>query len=483
MPTITENLVTAALTKINAATDLKEIAYLAKPLMEQSLMTVSIMNTIGTKIDSLSATATAKDIAYVLKALEPIAVVPSDLSKTEPYGVVWDDSADVYYKIGHSVPEVQLQMRRCVTSGNPEYAGSLSYYLDANNSALKEDGSAAVVDGSNGLQVRVEVPRHYVSAYKIGSLNYDIISLTQFDGCKTHDRFRLAGWVDSGNGTDAAHEKEFAYLSAFEATRYDHSVTSMVDGTAVAVTLDMTNDKLMSVAGFKPLTTITRATGRTLIANGGSKQYSWHDHDMIKRLFLTEYATHNSQAMIAGYTENTSGPTFDNDVLKTGLTLSLGNNSGSISGSANHLAGGGDGGFNGVVANSYRGIENFFGHLWQWVDGVNFTNAQPFVCDLSGTFADNVFTGDYVRAKDSNVVDITQPTSNGYQSSLQSGTNFIKTIGATSASKVTDYYYYASGSRVLRSGGSLDGGSSAGVSSLAAHSTSSLVYWGLCSRA
>jgi len=472
-------------TLITSATSLEEVAYLIKGLGLGATSQVTV-DAINAKVTSLSPTATSKEIAYVLKALDTTSglSVDSGLDITKPYGLIWDDNADTYFRTGHTVPAVQQQMRRCVTSGSPEYGGAVQYYLDADNSALKEDGGASVLDGSTGLQVRVEIPKHYVASYKLGSLNYDIMSLTPFTGGKTHDRFKKAGWTDSGDGTNAVNEISHAYVGAFEGCHYDASLATMVNGTAVApVALDLVNDKVYSVAGFKPLSTITRATARTLIANGGSKQYSWHDHDMIKRLFLVEYGTHNSQAMIAGYTENTAGASYDNDALKTGLTVSLGNNSGSISGSANHLAAGGDGGYSGVVANSFRGIENFFGHLWKWVDGINLTNAQPFISALSGTFADDIFTGDYIRAVDNDGLLVTQPTSDGYQSTLHNGTNFVKTVGASSLTKITDYYYYASGNRVLMSGGSLNNSSNAGVSWLHALSASSSVSWILCSRA
>jgi hypothetical protein len=166
--------------------------------------------------------------------------------------------------------------------------------------------------------------------------------------------------------------------------------------------------------------------------------------------------------------------------MVTGLTTSLGNKSGSISGS--NSLGGGDGGFEGVIANSYRGIENFFGHLWQFVDGVNFSNGAPYVCNIFDTFASDKFDGVYVQAKNSDGQLIVQSTVSGYQSTTHNGSFFVKSVGSNSISKITDYYYYATGNRILRSGGNLYGASTAGLSNLIAVDASSDASWNIVAR-
>ena len=401
---------------------------------------------------------------------------------TQPYGVIWDEIEDTYSRVGHSIPAVQRQMRRCVTVGNPMFGGSVHAYLDANDSTLFEDGTDAtsfVSDATGTYQVMVEMPRFYSRMYKLGTLNYYWMSLTAFENGKTHTQFRKSGWTDSGDGTDADNEWEHAYFSAFECVLYDDSAASCIDGTGDSdntAIIDLSNDKLISTSGYKPFTGITIVEGRTLIENGTGKQFDWHRYSAMRLCFIVEYMTHDSQEAIPGYTENTSSPSYANDAMKTGLTLSLGNNSGSISGSDNHIAGGGDGGFSGVVANSYRGIENFYGHLWQWTDAVNISSQTPYVCGIDDTFASDSFVSPYAKAGDK------QTTANGYQSSLQDGSFFVKAIGASSAAKITDYYNQESGNRVLLSGGGLNNSSIAGVGCLSAHDDSSSSGWSVCSR-
>jgi hypothetical protein len=59
---------------------------------------------------------------------------------------------------------------------------------------------------------------------------------------------------------------------------------------------------------------------------------------------------------------------------------------------------------------SYRGVENFYGNIWTWVDGLNINNFVPWVADhgfVSSTYASPYVTtgltfvsssGDYVTA-------------------------------------------------------------------------------------
>ena len=75
-----------------------------------------------------------------------------------------------------------------------------------------------------------------------------------------------------------------------------------------------------------------------------------------------------------------------------GSTSSLGNTSGNAEATIDYT--GTTRTTSGYLATSYRGIENFFGNIWAFVDGVNIYGAyengggQPYIC------TDNVFTED-----------------------------------------------------------------------------------------
>lgn len=399
----------------------------------------------------------------------------------KPYGVMWDRHDNRFYRLGHNIPAVQMGMKRVVCDGNPMWGGAVIGYLDASDSTKYENGSDASADiaGANGYQVMVEIPKTYQNRYNQEILEFSWISKNHFTNSNVHPVFRKAGWIDSGDGTDVANERDFAYVTAFKGVLYDQSATSFIDGNGLsdnAGNIDLFNDKIKSVVGFKPYSGIARSEGRKLMENGGGKSYSWHIHDLLWLLFRVEYQTNNSQDAIPGYTENTDAPSYANDAQPTGLTVSLGNGSGSIEGTSP------DAGFTGVIAMSYRGVENLFGHLWQWVDGINVNDHMPYLCDINGTFADDTFSGEYVRALDKNGDSVTMPDTNGYQSYQWEGTSFPKVATATSLTGITDYYYQAAGNRVVRSGGYLLNASSAGVSYVTADIDSSVANWNICVR-
>jgi hypothetical protein len=293
----------------------------------------------------------------------------------------------------------------------------------------------------------------------------------------TDEAFRKSGWTADADGTNLANEYDYNYTAAFEGVYFDASETTqktLSDGNLQTngITLDTVNDKIISVANLtlllKPCAYITRANARTLISNATSRQWHWYSYTMDRLLYLTEYGNHNSQATIGGYTE---GGTFTYaKVAPTGTTLSLGNKTGVIlnNGSVIPVISGVS--TSAVIGMSYRGVENIFGNVWKWCDGININNLIPYVCDINDTYQDNVFTGEYLQKATA------MPNINGYQTRLEADTFFPETIGSSSSKDITDYYFQTTGQRVVRLGGALGEGSSGGLSCLACGDSSSNVY-------
>lgn len=73
--------------------------------------------------------------------------------------VVWNQTSDTFSREGMStgVTPIHERMRRCLLNDD----GTVNYYLSLNDSTLKADGTAAVLDGTDG-QVMVEIPKCYV---------------------------------------------------------------------------------------------------------------------------------------------------------------------------------------------------------------------------------------------------------------------------------------------------------------------------------
>lgn len=452
----------------------------------------------------LDAETSAKNVGYLNKVLDDYVVksldgdnfIPMDLTK--PMGGIWDESNDTWYQLGHDIPVIQNMMRRVVCTGNPMWGGSIYRYLNDTNSAQFEDGSDAtayVAGGSTSgtsstYQVYTEVPKFYYIQKKVGSLNYFAIALAPFtiktvDGTllqsETHIMFRKNGWTADSSGTNVENEFDYNYVTSFEGVLFDTSASLTVSVGNLqenGVTLDTGSDKIISVANLslylQPCSYITRANARLLHANATNKQWHWNTYSGLRLLYLCEYKNHNSQATIGGYTEG--GSYSYSKVAPTGTTLSLGNKTGVILNDGSVIPSIGGVSTSAVIGMSYRGIENIFGNLWKWCDGVNFSNRVPYVCDLDDAYLDDIFTGDYVLAGDA------QPSINGYQSTIQDGSFFVKTIGSSSSKDITDYYYQNSGNRVLYLGGSLHYGSLAGLSFLYSYGGSSSVYSGFCSR-
>ena len=71
------------------------------------------------------------------------------------------------------------------------------------------------------------------------------------------------------------------------------------------------------------------------------------------------------------------------------------NNHGALStGSCNNVANltGRPAGTDGKTGVVYRGIEDFWGNVWEWVDGVNWNNGSYYVCNNPANYADDTAT-------------------------------------------------------------------------------------------
>lgn len=454
-------------TLLNAETDLEQFAWLNKSLDN-----------------------------YLFKDLNGTSFTTNDL--TSPMGGIYDEVNDCWYQLGHNIPVVQMQRRRVVCTGNPMWGGEVYRYLDANNSALFEDGTDATayiaggaLDGSlSTYQVYVETPRFYHIQEKIGGLLYLAVGLTPFEittlsgqvlKSSTHPTFRKSGWTAGADGTDSANEYSYSYSSAFEGVYFDASATQKTlsngDLSTNGVTIDAVNDKILSVANLslylQPVTYITRANARTLIANATNKQWSWYQYTATRLLYLCEYKNHNSQSTIGGYTEG--GSFVYTKVAPTGTTLSLGNKTGTILNNGSIIPTVGGVSTSAIIGMSYRGEENIFGNVWKWCDGINVSNWEAYVCDIDDTYVDNTFAGDYVK------LGVKMPTLDGYQAKIQS--NFLpEEIGSSSSKDITDYYYRSSGSCVALLGGGLGSSSGAGLQSFRYSASSSDVATSIGTR-
>ena len=345
------------------------------------------------------------------------------------YGVEWytNQSPSRVMRIGnmnlHRTLPIQSGMYRCILNDNGEEV----YKLDPNDSTKKEDGTPAVLDGTDG-QVMVYIPVFYARFESNGYRRR----------VKLSDHYK-PGFVKMGG----------CYISAYEAT-VDRTISTLIKlASVVNTTADFRggnnnaewDSTYRSLLGM-PATSISLTNFRNYARNrkDGDTQWNCMDYTAYKAvywLYVVEYADRNCQLV---FNENLTSDGFRQGGLGAGVTNiksekwnsfnnyypfvpcghtnSLGNKTGIVqfimpfeydAGGAANYAGAysaetayTDGQFvsegqelyeciadaaagtalsdttyfthvsrTSTHVPSYRGIENIFGHLWKWTDGVH----------------------------------------------------------------------------------------------------------------
>jgi len=363
-------------------------------------------------------------LAYGAKGIESL-VGTEGVAGGEAYGISWDEENDIYTRTGsNAYTTIQDKMRRCLLNSS----GVVNTYLNALNSNYTDTGAIANLTGGNG-NVMVEIPKFYYKYSYVGTTHNWSISLTPLDGYAVHPAFNK-GVV----------EVEHRYIGAYNAS---------TDGTV-----------LKSVSGQYCDCSMTRATMRTRANNiNPGKGWSILDFNLasaIQLLMIVEFNNFNTQSAIGmGRTQLSDGTWTDGSYYGlNGLSNGIGNATGNV----NFVGDADDAGAD-LNYMSYRGIENFYGNVWKFVDGINIANNVPFISNNPTLFADDTFSGSYISAG------ITMANSNGWQNTIaQTGTGFFPvSVGASSTTKITDYYYQDTGNRVVMLGGRANEGSFAGA--------------------
>ena len=354
-----------------------------------------------------------------------------------------------------------------------------------------------------------EITELGLEGYHILKARYYISSVPK-TGFKVHPLFVV-------NGEEIDH----AYFSAYEGIAYDVSESKyLLDDEQVLNTTAGTGDKLSSIGGnyertityydkattsyktadvncgAKPISgltssnNLTRAGARNIAANRGT---GWYQQTVkatcaVWLLFIVEYGNCNIQNSIGAGVTGITDDSTSNMASYIGSTASLGNATG-IATSTVDYSGTAQTSTATKKSVSYRGIENFYGNIWKWVDGVNIYGAynngggKVYICD-DMSFADNKITDNYKFAG----FTITQTS--GYIKYFGWGSDeydwlfMCSKIGGTSALPVGDYSYVTSslnGHRVAYFGAAWHYGGNAGLY-WTCHNGSSSRYRSISSR-
>lgn len=171
-------------------------------------------------------------------------------------------------------------------------------------------------------------------------------------------------------------------------------------------------------------------------------QIDIHCFSAIQLLFIVEFANLDSQAMVGdGITQMSSSQNM-------GGTDGLLYHTGRISGTNNQSA------------IQYRWIENLWGNILQFVDGIIANNTEILICNDFTKYSNSI-TNDYVDTHCA-----IPGTNNEFiknESAYSDGYLFPKTIGGSSSTYVCDKMYYYSGNRAMTVGGYYNSSNFAGI--------------------
>ena len=255
--------------------------------------------------------------------------------------------------------------------------------------------------------------------------------------------------------------KDTLYIGAFESSNSGSNYRS-------SCTASLTSTPIKAVA------TQTIATFRTQHKNFGANfaTQNWFEREALVLTLLIERGTFqtetngaNNYSKWEAYSWNSSGSSDDQNL---GLTLVLGNTTGVIKNASNQ-----------TIACNYRGVENPYGHLWEFVDGCNVISGAVWLAKHGATYASNTTASPYFTSGRTTLTSGTGV----YISDIFDGT-FIPSAatGASNVTKMTDGAWFATGNTILYVGGDLTYPGSAGSVAWASSDASSLSSWASGSR-
>lgn len=249
-------------------------------------------------------------------------------------------------------------------------------------------------DGSNG-EVLTKIPEFWYKREQKDGYEYIYIADYAADGFIKSEQFSIGRYMMSGTSSRVYSKSNVAIFTNYTITN-------------------------------------ARNYARALGAEFGIND--WH-YFLLQLLYLVEYANYNSQNILGkGYTlaSNT-------EALNCGGCDELGMKSGCLA----------DDGLHSVI---YRGIEDIFGNVWEFIDGINVKDYQAYICYDSDKYAVDTFDGAYHKL---GYIDY---NAEGYASKLGYDKNNPLISLTTEAlgsdgTNMSDYYYCSAGNKIALVGG------------------------------
>lgn len=370
--------------------------------------------------------------------------------ETAAYGIKINISTGVVTRIGngtlHRSLPIQNRIRGCLLSD----AGAVNSYLPA------LDWTGADRTGASG-QVMVEVPLHYFKCWIDGGYAYILISEYELPGFKLIPQHYIGAYQAALDGTKLCSVAN-PTLRGGDGTDWDSTYRSLLG---------------------MPRTYMRRyeykAAARARNASATTEWNAWmyNSYVALTWLMCIEYGSLNMQLPVNasldsnGYKQgglgagvsNLVSATWDtynsyNPFIPCGYSDGLGNRSGEVAFTMpteyGELT---------TYVNRYRGVELPFGHIYQWIDGINIEvktdadggTSKLYVCEDPANLSDTVYTNYEYRGL--------LPRTNGYVKEALLGSNgdiAPSLVGAGETSYYCDYHYTYTATSELK--GALVGG-------------------------
>jgi hypothetical protein len=374
-------------------------------------------------------------------------------SKINKFGFVYDPAVKAVteylgslsdYSPGDFIPSSKLPINGLIRCAVQNEDGTINYFLNDLDWSKKDDGSAADLTGGDGDVVQL-VPKFYEKhTLRTDGKHEYYFSMQKLPGYTVHPAF----W----NGTT---EEDYSVVGVYNAHK------------------DTGTGKLQSISGVKATTNITRAQFRAAAELAGGYLENLYKWEMRAKLIALEFGTYDVQSAIGkGITDVDSAAwsTYNgyNPIINEGEGNSLASGTGTVDVTVDDFP---------TVGNSitvqvvkWRGLENFYGHLWEFVDGVNILNHEAdfasyaYLCANPANFADN--TGSNYTNKGELALE-----DGYYDAPLANGLILPGRVTGSSSTGMASYYYtryndlevgFGTDWRVLVVGGSAYSGSRAG---------------------
>ena len=458
---------------------------------------INVEITCNGKVLRTASYRKSQEPVYGVRYYDPETATPASIgnSSTELTGIVWDRNTGDKRVLGETEPWpcklTAHDFHKCLLKN-----GQVNYYLDPADSTKKyngtyngktSNGSSAVLTGADG-DVMVEIQPvwfrvDFVGVDASGNSIYDwLVSKAEFEGSVLHPYFRV------GRESTEDERAYVQYLGAYESVMCDQGtprstagITSPIaigTGTTQVTTANYT---CRSVKGYKPVTNLTLEQFRIGHQRAGLHSMNSLAMQFLALMMFVEYRSLNSQSngIVGSNRDKNLGCAGNRSdgfvwysssfqykfVRNTGRADFAGNGTceaeyssddtnDNLPDSFSKDRPGGESGPK-IVGFTYRGIENPFGHIFKFEDGILTYSGGYYLTDMPSKYTSDVNTA---KAEGSGYTTyIHSWPGSGYIKTFEFSegmpTFFAKTTGGTSTTYLPDYLRKEDGIVMISNGG------------------------------